>query len=105
VGRQEDDNLWINAMTLLGNGLTCAQRHEDALSVLEAELALQQRLGAFDAVLPGLAAALPDTIVQWVMTPETISQQMDVLKTLTPEDIKRMFAEAGYMGPQEQAPH
>jgi len=60
---------------------------------------------AFDAVLPGLAAALPDTIVQWVMTPETISQQMDVLKTLTPEDIKRMFAEAGYMGPQEQAPH
>ena len=33
-------------MTWLGNGLSFAGRHEEALSVREAELAMERRLGA-----------------------------------------------------------
>ena len=34
------------AMRLLGNGLSAAGHHEDALSVQEAELSMERRLGA-----------------------------------------------------------
>ena len=33
-------------MNLLGNGLSAAGHHEDALSVKEAELSMKRRLGA-----------------------------------------------------------
>jgi hypothetical protein len=36
----------MNAMTVLGQGLTAAYNHEDALSVQEAELSILRRLGA-----------------------------------------------------------
>jgi tetratricopeptide (TPR) repeat protein len=46
VGRPEDDVLRMNAMNLLGNGLTDVEHHEEALSVKESELAMKRRLGA-----------------------------------------------------------
>ena len=46
LGRPEGDELRLNAMTLLGNGLTNAKHYEEALSVYEAELATQRRLGS-----------------------------------------------------------
>ena len=45
-GRPEMDATRIFAMTHLGNGLSNAERHEDALSVKEAELAMMRRVGA-----------------------------------------------------------
>ena len=45
VGRPEGDMIDL-AMNLLGNGLSDAKHHEDALSVREAELAMMRRLGA-----------------------------------------------------------
>ena len=46
LGRPETDQLRINAMTELGNGLHTIDRHEDALTVQEAEMALLRRIGA-----------------------------------------------------------
>jgi hypothetical protein len=77
VGRQEDDNLWVNAMTLLGNGLTCAQRHEDALSVLEAELALQRRLGDSEGNILAVQSNLASTYAL-LRRPEALSMGRDV---------------------------
>ena len=44
LGAAGDELVRISAMTQLGNGLTAAARHEDALSVREAELAILRRL-------------------------------------------------------------
>ena len=46
VGRPETDWCRQAAMTQLGNGLYLAKHYEDALSVREAELAMERRLGA-----------------------------------------------------------
>ena len=46
LGRPEADWTRRLAIGVLGNGLNKAKRHEDALSVREAELAMQRRLGA-----------------------------------------------------------
>ena len=46
VGRPERDEARKCAMTQLGNGLSEANHHEDAISVYEAELAMKRRLGA-----------------------------------------------------------
>ena len=46
LGRPEDDWARCFAMTELGNGLSAANHHEDALSVREAELAMHLRLDA-----------------------------------------------------------
>jgi tetratricopeptide (TPR) repeat protein len=45
LGRPETDQVRGLAMTQLGNGLSQAGRHEDALSVREAELAVLRRVG------------------------------------------------------------
>ena len=46
LGRPEEDWARGSAMNVLGGGLSEAGRHEDALPVREAELAMMQRLGA-----------------------------------------------------------
>ena len=48
VGRPEMDWCQRAAMTQLGNGLSAADQHEDALSVYEADLAMTRRLGAHE---------------------------------------------------------
>ena len=45
VGRPETDVVRRLAMSVLGNGLSDARHHEDALSVFDAELSMQRRLG------------------------------------------------------------
>jgi len=51
VGRAERDVSRIMAMGALGNGLSDANRHEDALIVQEAELAMKRRVGASEESL------------------------------------------------------
>ena len=46
LGRPETDQIRCLAMGQLGNGLSVAKHHEEALSVREADLSMQQRLGA-----------------------------------------------------------
>ncbi|CAH0372092.1 unnamed protein product [Pelagomonas calceolata] len=46
LGRPEDDWARGSAMTLLANGLSAAEHHEDALLVYEAELSMLRRNGA-----------------------------------------------------------
>ena len=46
LGRPETDELQSMAMTQLGNGLYSAHRYDEALSVEEANLSMQRRLGA-----------------------------------------------------------
>ena len=46
VGRPETQRVRLWAMTELGNGLSVANQHEDALSVKKAELSMLQRLDA-----------------------------------------------------------
>ena len=43
VGRPETDQVRRMAMSMLGNGLSDAEHHEDALAVKEAELSMQRR--------------------------------------------------------------
>jgi hypothetical protein len=49
LGRPETDFARKFAMTYLGNGLAAVNNYEDALTVGEAELAMEQRLGAPEA--------------------------------------------------------
>jgi tetratricopeptide (TPR) repeat protein len=51
VGRAEADKIRGLAMNLLGNGLFEANRHEDALPVREAELAMKRRIGNPGSIL------------------------------------------------------
>ena len=45
VGRPETDEARVDAMTILGNGLSEAEHYDDAVAVYEAELATEERLG------------------------------------------------------------
>ena len=76
LGRLEEDKVRRMAMTLLGNDLTCAQRHEDALSVLEAELALQRRLGDSGGNI--LAVRLWAACVRWTVVPQCVLRDATV---------------------------
>ena len=51
VGRPETDQVQGMAMTVLGNSLSSARRHEDALVVREAELAIERRVGSEGHIL------------------------------------------------------
>jgi len=45
LARPETDQARVLAMSVLGNDLSIAERHEDALSVKEAQLSMKRRLG------------------------------------------------------------
>ena len=51
VGLPETEWARRSAMTDLGNGLSCAGRNMDALSVREAELSMERRLGASEQAI------------------------------------------------------
>ena len=61
MGRPEADNARLDAMNVLGAGLSGANRYEDALSVQEAELSLQRRIGASEDDMLILQCNLVDT--------------------------------------------
>ena len=46
VGRPETDDVRLNAMSVLGNGLGAAKEYEAALTVREADLSIKRRVGA-----------------------------------------------------------
>ena len=48
VGRPEADDVRRMAISVVGNGLYLAKHHEDALSVMEAELSMMRRLGEIE---------------------------------------------------------
>ena len=58
VGRPETDEVRKMAMNLLGSALDEAGHHEDALSVQEAELAMERRLGGSEADILAVQANL-----------------------------------------------
>ena len=61
VGRPEADNAQLDAMNVLGAGLSGANRYEDALSVQEAELSMRRRLGDLEANMLGVQGNLART--------------------------------------------
>jgi len=61
LGRPETDRARCFAMTQLGNGLSAAGHHEDALSVNEAELSMMRRVGAPEEVILGTLGNLAGT--------------------------------------------
>jgi tetratricopeptide (TPR) repeat protein len=61
VGRPEADNAQLDAMNVLGAGLSGANRYEDALSVQEAELSMRRRLGDSEANMLGVQGNLART--------------------------------------------
>jgi hypothetical protein len=66
------------AMTQLGNGLGLAGRHEDALSVQEAELAMMRRHGASEELLLGTQSNLAATYSMLGRKEEALRLQRDV---------------------------
>jgi len=60
-GRPEEDWTRRSAMAQLGNGLSIAQQHEDALSVKETELAMMRRVGASEAQMLVVQGNLANT--------------------------------------------
>ena len=61
VGRPEGDRSRSMAMGLLGIGLSEAEHNEDALSVKEAELSLERRLGASERNILAMQGNLAST--------------------------------------------
>ena len=61
VGRPEADFPRRGAMSALGNGLSAADHHEDALSVKETELSTMRRLGVTEDAILGVQGNLAST--------------------------------------------
>ena len=61
LGRPEADFARKSAMTYLGNGLAAVNNYEDALTVGEAELSMEQRLGAPEASILTVMGNLSQT--------------------------------------------
>ena len=64
VGRPEADMCRRMAIAQLGNGLFYAKHHEDALSVREAELAMERRLGASERSMLVVQTNLASTYIE-----------------------------------------
>ena len=62
VGRPETDQVHVSTMNRLGNGLSSAGHHADALPVREAELATLRRLGASEDNLFAVQGNLASTV-------------------------------------------
>ena len=78
VGRHEAEVARDMAMNLLGNGLTAANYHEDALTVKEAELAMRRRLGSSEQNVLVAQGNLANTYAQLGHYDETLRLQRDV---------------------------
>jgi hypothetical protein len=61
VGRPETSGNRSSAMTLLGNGLASVKHYEDALTVGEAELAMEKRLGRSESTILTVMGNLAQT--------------------------------------------
>ena len=78
MGRPETDYLRRLAISQLGNGLSEADHHEDALSVREAELSMERRIGAPERDILGAQSNLANTYNQLGRFEEALRVRRDV---------------------------
>jgi hypothetical protein len=78
LGRPEKDVFRIMAMTEIGNGLSAAHRHEDALSVQEAQLSMRRRLGMSEEMLLPTQGNLANTYSLLGQKEEALRLRRDV---------------------------
>jgi hypothetical protein len=100
LGRPETDWTRLSAMTQLGNGLSKANHHEDALSVQEAELSMRRRLGASEAELLDVQSNLAITYGELGHHEKTLSMKRHIycgrLKLAGEESDKTLLAALNY---------
>jgi tetratricopeptide (TPR) repeat protein len=77
-GRPEADWTRLGAMSLLGNGLSAANQHEEALSVEETELSMLRRVGASEERILGAQGNLASTYAQLGREEEALRMRRDV---------------------------
>ena len=77
-GRPETDDTRSMAMTTLGNGLSCARHHADALSVQEARLSLMRRVGAPEEHMLAVQGNLASTYVMVGQLEQALRMQREV---------------------------
>ena len=78
MGRPEEDSGRYNAMKQLGCGLSAAGHHERALSVREAELAMERRLGASEDSILATQSNLASTYSRLGRNEEALRLRRDV---------------------------
>ena len=99
MGRPETDWCRLDAITMLGNGLSYAGRSEDALSVREAELSMERRLGGSEEAILVVQSNLSNTYDR-LGRPEALNMYRDVysgwLKLNGEEDEHTLMAADNY---------
>ena len=99
VGRPETDSRRLDAITMLGNGLSHAGRSEDALSVREAEISTLRRLGGSGEAILVVQSNLSNTYDR-LGRPEALNMYRDVysgwLKLNGEEDEHTLMAAGNY---------
>ena len=78
VDRPETDRLRISAMSNLGNGLSVAGHHEDALSVKDVELFMLRRIGATEDTILTVQGNLASTYQQLGLKDQALRLRRDV---------------------------
>ena len=78
LGLPETDDTRVDAMTQLGNGLSAAKHHEDALTVQEAELSMKRRLGAPDESILTVQNNIANTYAHLGRNEEALRMRQDV---------------------------
>jgi len=100
VGRPERDQVRGLAMTVLGNGLTGANRYEDALSVREAELSMLRRLGASERSVLAVQGNLAVLYEELGRVEEALRMKQDVyaghLKLNGEDNVSTLMAANNY---------
>jgi tetratricopeptide (TPR) repeat protein len=81
VGRPEADELRRTAMGALGCGLSAAEHHEDALSVREAELSTERRIGTSEENMLVMQNNIAITYQMLGRTEESVSVYREVYST------------------------
>ncbi len=96
MGRPETDLFRSGAMTILGSGLHEAGQHEDALSVQEAEFAMERRRGAAEDYMLGLQNNIAKSYDQLGRREEALRMHREIyaarLRLTGPRDGLTLFA-------------
>ena len=100
VGRPEENQARIMAISVLGNGLQAAKRYEDAASVQEAELSMQRRLGDSEYNLLILQGNLANSYAELKRSEQALSMRQEVysghLKLLGEEHYETLREASNY---------
>ena len=78
MGLPETEWARRSAMTDLGNGLSCAGRNMDALSVREAQLSMERRLGSSARAILAMQSNLAGTYGELGLLEKSLSMKRDV---------------------------